>query len=107
MAKKEKTKWNRAHFFQRKRSNKKGVGHPMYVYGTTKRDYKYLLFTHKPEDGKEAEYEKLKHNVDPRDPDPAYLRKRYGVAHINAFQPPDKKYRIHEEDRKTVKKYQK
>ena len=107
MAKKKKTKWNRAHFFKRKRSNKKGVGHPVYVYGTSGRTYKYLLFTHKPEEGKEAEYVKLRYNIDPGDSEPTYLKRRYGVNPLNAFDPPDKKYRIHEEDRKTVKKYQK
>ena len=107
MAKKSKKRWNRAHFFQRKKSNRKGVGHPVYVYGTSGRLYKYLLFTHNPEEGKEEEYVKLRHNIDSKDPEPSYLKMKHSIDPMNAFDPPDKKYRIHAEDRKTVKKYQK
>ena len=65
MMAKKKTKWNRTHMFKRRKSNKNGVGHPAYTYGKSGRHFKFLVFTHKPEIGKEDEYEKLKHNIDP------------------------------------------
>ena len=104
------TKWNRTHFFKRKKSNKKGVGHPVYVYGSNKRLYKYLLFTHKiPEDDNPENYELLKHNIDPDEDGikPSYMKKHYEINRYNAFEEPDKKYRIHNDDKETVKKYKK
>ena len=107
VAKRNVRKWTRAHFFKRKKSNRKGVGHPVYVYGKSGRDYKYLLFTHKPKKGEEDDYVKLKHNIDPKAAETVYMKKSYQVNHDSAFREPDVKYRIHEEDRGTVKKYEK
>lgn len=105
---KSKRPWNRVHFFKRKKSNEK-VGHPVYVYGKSKRTYKYLTFTHSPEQGREHEYEQLKHNIDP-DKDGqelSYVKKKFEVNRHDAFRDPDRKYRIHEEDIPTIKKYKK
>ena len=103
------TKWNRTHEFQRKKSNRKGVGHPVYIYGKRARSFKYLLFTHKPPEGEEADFDLLKHNIDPDmdGKEPSYVRKKYLVDRHNAFEAPDKKYRIHDEDRETIKRYKK
>lgn len=99
MAKKQK-KWNRVHEFKRKESTKHKVGHPVYVYGKRGRNYKYLTFTHKPEEGKEQDYEKLKHNIDPQEKNEStYIKKKYDVSEDRKFRHPDKKYRIHDEDR--------
>ena len=107
--KKVKTKWNRAHEFKRKKSNKNGVGHPVYVYGKNKRSFKYLLFTHKVPEGKDDDFELLNHNIDPEEDGikPTYIKKHYEVNRHNAFEEPDKKYRIHEEDSEKVKRYKK
>ena len=97
-----KLKWNR---FKRKKSTNK-VGHPVYMYGKRKGFYKYLTFTHTP---KEPDlFEKLKHNIDPNETDKdTYVKKKFDVSRSDAFRKPDKKYRIHEEDRETIKKYKK
>ncbi len=100
-------KWNRRHEFKRKKSNKKGVGHPVYVYGASKSSYKYLTFTHEPEKDFENDYEELKHNIDPLDSNKSYVKKKYGVSRQSAFRSPDKKYRIHPDDVHTVNKYKK
>ena len=108
--KKAPTKWNRAHEFKRKKSNKNGVGHPVYIYGKNRRSYKYLLFTHKIPDGElEENFERLKHNIDPDEDGiyPSYMKKQFETNRKDAFQKSDKKYRIHPKDKNTVKKYQK
>ena len=103
-----KLKWNRRHEFARKKSTRRQVGHPVYIYGQRGRDYKYLTVTHKPEEGKENDYEKLKHNIDPNEHDRhSYLKKKYSVSPDRSFDPPDKKYRFHPDDLGTVKKYKK
>lgn len=109
MAKKQKAKWNRAHEFKRKKSSDREVGHPVYVYGKRGRNYKYLTFTHNPEEGKEADYEKLKHNIDPDEDGvkSTYVKKKFQTNRDDAFRDPDKKYRIHSDDRETIKKYKK
>ncbi len=67
-----------------------------------------MLFTHKPEKGKEKDYEQLNYNIDPTVKDskiePSYVRKEYGIDPSNAFDPPDKEYRIHKDDMPIVKK---
>ena len=109
MAKKKKpSKWNKKHEFMRKKSTGK-VGHPVFVYGARKRFFKFLTFTHTPEEGMEEEYEKLKHNIDPdeeglRD---TYVKKRFDINRSDAFRKPDRKYRIHPDDEPTIKKYKK
>lgn len=93
ITKKKKTKskkWNRAHEFMRKKSNRKGVGHPVYVYGKKSRSYKYLLFTHKPPENEDEDFECLKHNID-SDKDgkePTYVKKNFLIDRHNAFDPP-------------------
>ena len=67
-----------------------------------------MTFTHKPEEGKESNYEKLKHNIDPDEKDgDTYVNKNYGVSVDSSFNPPDKKYRIHADDVPTIKRYKK
>lgn len=101
-------KWNRAHFFKRKKSTKRQVGHPVYVYGKSGRYYKYLTFTHTPERGKEKDYEKLRHNIDPKeDAKATYVKRIPDVTDQKEFRTPDKKYRIHEDDVPTIRKYKK
>ena len=108
MTKKKTTnKWNRVHFFARKKSTSRQVGHPVYVYGKRGKQRKYLTFTHKPEEGKEKDYEKLLHNIDPDDNTNCYVKKKYSFSHENSLRPPDKKYRIHDEDKARVNKYKK
>lgn len=104
-----KSNWNRTHEFKREKSNKKRVGHPVYVYGKNKRSYKYLLFTHKVPEGQEDDFELLKHNIDPNEDGikPSYMKKEFGVKRHTAFEDPAKKYRIHDEDKHTIKRYKK
>ena len=105
---KVKGKWHKAHEFKRKKSTRREVGHPSYIYAKRGRDCKYLTFTHNPEKEHETDYIKLKHNIDPKEKvEPTYMKTRYSISTHGSFDPPDKKYRIHREDRETVKKYQK
>ena len=109
MAKKKNRKWNRAHYFARKKSTPRQVGHPVYVYGTRGKYRKYLTFTHTPEVGKETDYELLLHNIDPDEDGkfPSYVKKKYDVSNETQLRSPDKNYRIHDEDRERIKKYKK
>ena len=69
-----------------------------------------LTFTHKTEEGKECDYEMLKHNSDPEvknKEDKSYVNKKYGLSDVSSLRAPDKKYRIHQDDIETVKKYKK
>lgn len=100
-------KWNRAHEFARKKSTPRKVGHPVYVYGKRGRRRKYLTFTHKPEEGKEDDYEQLLHNIDPDDPRDCFLKKKYDVSVEEKLDPPDKNYRIHEDDKEKIKRHKK
>ena len=77
----------------------------MWVYRKRGRFFKYLTFTHKPEN--ENDYEKLRYNIDPDDKSDCYVKKQFEINHTNAFREADKKYRIHEKDKDTVRKYQK
>ena len=109
MEKKKKTqKWNKKHKFMRKKSTEL-VGHPVFVYGERKRFLKYLTFTHTPEKGKEGDYEKLRHNIDPQEDGvrDTYVKKKFDVNRSDAFRKPDRQYRIHPEDEPTIKKYKK
>ena len=96
--------WKSVNRFKRRKSTKT-VGHPVWVYRKRGRFYKYLTFTHKPTN--EEDFEKLKHNIDLDDNSDCYVKKQFEINHSNAFQEPDKKYRIHPKDKNTVKKYQK
>ena len=55
----------------------------------------------------ESEFIKLLHNIDPQDPEDSYLLKKIETGRDEAFDPPDKKYRIHEEDREKISKIKK
>ena len=105
--KKPQRKWNRAHEFARKKSTHRQVGHPVFVYGKSGKQRKYLTFTHKPEEGKENDYEKLLHNIDADDTADCYVKKKYDVTVEEKLQEPEKKYRIHEEDKERIKRYKK
>ncbi len=101
-------KWNRAHEFKRKKSTPNKVGHPVFVYGKSGRDSKYLVFTHKPKDGDEENYEKLDHNIDPDETDEdSYVKKEYEIGRSDGLREPDKEYRIHNDDKEKIKKYKK
>ena len=108
MVKKNARKWNRSNTFRRQKSNHDRVGHPVLVYGRSKQFRKYLIFTHTPEVGHENEYEELKYNIDPNEKDKkTYVGKRPRVSEERSLSKPDKKYRIHEIDKPTIKKYKK
>ena len=107
MARKAKSKWNRVHYFARKKSTKHKVGHPVYVYARRGKNRKYLTFTHKPENGKENDYEQLLHNIDVDDTRDCYVKKQYSFSRENTLRPPDKTYRIHDDDKARVNKYKK
>ena len=93
--------------FKREKSKKK-VGHPVYVYGQNGRNFKFLRFTHKPEEGKEKEYEKLKYNIDPDEKDrDSYVKKQFLVRRRDDFEDPSKNYRIHNDDLPTIKNLKK
>ena len=104
-----KQKWNRAHVFKRKKSNARRVGHPILVFGKRGENSKFLVFTHKPENGKENDYEKLKHNIDSAEDGKrdTWVKKKPEVARSNSLRSPDVKYRIHDTDKETIKKYKK
>ena len=105
-------KWHKVHFFKRKKSTRRQVGHPAYVYQTSgkkpNRSFKYLTITHTPKNGKENQYEKLKHNIDPKEKSRvSYVKKYSSQAPENTFQEPDRPYRIHKDDTAVIKKYTK
>lgn len=91
-----------------KKSTKSEVGHPVLVYRQSKQHYRYLTFTHTPEDDKLDNYKELKHNI--------YLLETNKKSYFNiyprttikgSFRKPDKKYRIHEDDLDLIKEYKK
>ncbi len=98
--------WKSVNKFKKRKSTKT-VGHPVWVYRKRGRSYKYLTFTHKPVEGYENDFEKLLYNIDPSDKRPCYVKKQYEINDRDAFRDADKKYRIHDKDKNTVKKYQK
>ena len=106
MTRKKKSPWKSTNMFKKRKSTDT-VGHPVHVYKKRGRSYKYLTFTHKPKEGFESDFEKLNYNIDPSDSSDCYVSKKYSVTKQDAFKDPDKKYRIHEKDKATVKKYQK
>ena len=104
ITKKKKTPWKSVNKFKKRKSTKY-VGHPVWVYRKRGRTFKYLTFTHKPTN--DTDFEKLRYNIDPTDNSPCYVKKQFETNHSNAFKDADKKYRIHEKDKDTVKKHQK
>lgn len=109
MTQKKRTKWNRQHQFKRKKSNAKGVGHPVYIFASSNRRRKYLTFTH-DRDNKFPDKVPLQHNIDPDVVDPnnkTYVLPYYSIDRDDAFDPLDKRYRIHKDDLGVIRKYQK
>lgn len=105
MAKKTKRKWNRTHFFKRKESDDRKVGHPVMVFGVSGKDYKYLTFTHKPIEGEEDNFAKLKYNINKNEVDKdSYVKRRADISPSRKFRNPDVKYRIHDDDKELIKK---
>lgn len=102
-------KWNRKNYFAKKKvsDKRKKNGHPVYVYGESNKKRKYLVFTHKPEKGKEYNFVKLKYNIDPNDNDDCYLKKSFEISDRTSLVKPNVKYRIHNSDKETVKMYKK
>ena len=98
------TSWKSVNRFKKRKSTNT-VGHPVFVYRKRGRSYKYLTFTHKPMN--DVDFEKLHYNIDPDDKSDCYVKKQYSITDKNAFVDADKKYRIHQKDKDTVKKYQK
>ena len=96
--------WKSVNEFKKRKSTKT-VGHPVWVYRRRGRVYKYLTFTHTPTN--ETDFEKLLYNIDPDDSEDCYVKKQFSITDMDAFETPKKKYRIHEKDKPTIKKYQK
>ena len=105
MAKKTKRKWNRAHYFARKKSTPRQVGHPVYVYGPSGKLRKYLTFTHNPKDF--VNFEEMLHNIDETDNQRCYVKTTYDVSNEDKLRAPDKKYRIHPDDKELIKRLKK
>ena len=107
MAQKKRMKWTRHHHFKKRKPNKKGVGHPAYIFAQSGNYNRYLLFTHDENDNFPDKIE-LQFNIDSNDKSgkKSYVLPYFLEDHNNAFDPPDKKYRIHKDDMKTIKQYQ-
>ena len=99
-------KWNRTHFFQneKKPENTKGVfkEHPAYIFAQSGELYRAIIFTRHPPEDKDV-YLPLKHNIQEGKVDKSYGMRYRGPRHMSEFQPPKEKYRIHNDDLKTVK----
>lgn len=107
--KKPHKKWNRAHEWRlHNHSGENKTRHPAFVYGKNKNRRRFLCFTHS-ETTKGSPNVKLKHNVEPTDPRDCYLVPRPmtdDISHLDTV-PKDRFFRIHAEDKETVKKYKK
>ena len=58
----------------------------------------------KPEKGKEDQYEKLRHNIDPNEQSrSSYVKKTFSRSPENSFRDPDKPHRIHDDDKAMIK----
>ena len=106
MTKPKPKRWIRHHHFKKRRSNKKGVGHPAYIFVQSGNLNRYLMFTHDEKDNFPDKVE-LMHNIDPDDKSgkPSYVLPYYLEDHDNAFVLADKRYRIHKDDMKAIKQY--
>lgn len=107
IANKIKRKWNKTHFFKKKKSSRRKVGHPALIYATSGEDYRYLSFTHKIEDCKEDKYERLKNNIDSNDLEPCFVKKQFDEGHYTLFEEPETQYKLSEVDKRLLKKYKK
>ncbi len=101
-------KWNKDHKFMIKKKGTRLGGHPVYVYGRSGDQRKYLMFTHDCGEGpRRINYTKLKYNVDPNDNDHCYVNNHPKVSKKSSLENPDKAYRIHPSDYETIKKLKK
>ena len=76
--------------------------HPAWIFGQSRTHYKGIHFTSSATTHGQKNVE-LKHNIDPNEK----VLKTYAVPYReprprSEYQPPDKKYRIHKEDKATV-----
>ena len=106
--KKATKKWHRVNFFMKERKNNPNMvrddpdEHPAWIFGQSRTHYKGIHFTsHATTHGKKNV--ELKHNIDPDENE----RRSYAVPYReprpkSEYQPPDKPYRIHKEDKATV-----
>lgn len=107
--KKSKTtkKWHRVNLFMKEKKNnpdmkRKKLEHPVWVFEQSRTHYKAIHFT-SSKTTRGEENVPLKHNVDPDEK----RRKTYAVPFReprpkSEYQLPDKKYRIHKDDKATV-----
>lgn len=111
MTKKKKTpkKWNRRHEWRlHNHSGEDQNKHPSYVFAASANKRKFLCFTHSASTHGTANV-KLRHNVEPADSRDCYIVPRSMTDDITHLEPVphDRTFRIHPEDRETVKKYKK
>lgn len=100
-------KWHRVNFFMKEKKNtpgmkKKKLEHPVWVFEQSRTHVKAIHFTSSKTTHGEANVP-LKYNVDPDEKQ----RKSYAIPFREPrpnteYQPPDKKYRIHKDDKATV-----
>lgn len=107
MAKKKSTRrWNRTHFFQneKKPDNTKGKfrEHPALIFEQSGNLYKAIIFTSRSSTNGKSNL-KLKHNVDPSSSEDCYGVYYRGARSMSEFQPPKKNYRIHKDDKETIR----
>ena len=105
--KKNQRNWKRAREFRYKKATKSTPRHPAYIFGKSKKSFKYLISTTEPHTHG-VNNVPLKHNFDPEDSRPAYLRDGYFVDFDYKFEDVgDKKFRVDKEDLATVKRLSK
>ena len=75
------------------------------MYGKSGRLRKYLTFTHNPKDF--VDFEEMLHNIDESDKEPCYVKTTHDVSHEDKLRTPDKKYRIHPDDKELIKRLKK
>ena len=110
IAKKKKStkKWHRVNFFMKEKKDNPNMKkkdpdeHPTWIFSQSRTHYKGIRFTSHPNTHGKPNTE-LRHNVDPNE----MVKKSYGVPYDSPkpkreYQPPDKPYRIHKDDKATV-----
>ncbi len=91
-AKKNKSKWNRAHEFSKRKPTKSTKGHPAYIFAKSGQKRKYFAFTHSATtDGKDNI--SLKKNIDGSE-DKCYVRPKFLMANEDKFEKPSKEYKF-------------
>ena len=91
-AKKNKSKWNRAHEFSKRKPTKSTKGHPAYIFAKNGRVRKYFAFTHSATtNGKDNI--RLERNIDGAKDD-CYVRAVPLSAMEFDFEKPSKKYKF-------------